>query len=84
MSSEQREVWVAVYRTKNSDDIRVFTTSALCDEWRDQIGRDWWDHEYPDDPMPTEDVGEKYFERQYESCFPETFTAECIGIEEKL
>lgn len=76
-------VWVAVYKHEYGSDIRVFTSRELCDEWADAIARDWWDNEFPDEPMPEKDPGIAYFRLMLEREDYEYLDVQQCAVEHK-
>lgn len=54
-------VFVAIYRNREGEDVRVFRTEERAYKWADSIARESWHEWFPEDPMPTENVGESYF-----------------------
>lgn len=55
-------VVVAIYEHRCGADTRVFRSEASAKAWKDDIGGNWWELEFPDEPMPAENVGDAYFE----------------------
>lgn len=55
-------VFVAIYEHGYGEDVRVFNTLSAAADWRDKIALDWWEKEFPDNEVPTENVGKTYFE----------------------
>lgn len=68
-------VIVATYSHRHGNDIRVFADDTGAKKWMREIAKEWWDHEFPDDPIPDDpdDAAEQYFERKAESADPEWF-----------
>lgn len=57
------KAWVAVWRTEDDPDgeIRVFSTMAKCEEWRQQIAKDNW-NTGEEEPEGDEETADRYFE----------------------
>ena len=57
------KAWVAVWRTENEPDgeIRLFSTMAKCEEWRQSIARDNW-NTGQEEPEDAEEAADRYFE----------------------
>lgn len=56
-------VYVAIYGHEYGEDVRVFDDITKARAWRDKIAEEWWDHEFPDESRPAEDIGEAYFDK---------------------
>lgn len=66
--SERMQVVVAVFEHRFGTDVRVFKKIEGADEWRNQIGDEWWDREFPGDERPDPDeIGKVYFDAMSES-----------------
>lgn len=68
-------VIVATYSHKHGTDVRVFAHYRSALQWRREIAAEWWDHEFPDDPMPDDpgEAADEYWSRIAESTQPEWF-----------
>ena len=67
-------VWVAIYKHRHGTDVQVFKSEKGAYAWRTRIAKEWWQVEFPNAPMPTDDViGEGYFEALADRCDAEDF-----------
>jgi hypothetical protein len=63
MSKEQQVVVVAIYKTVNSSEAKVFKTEEQALQWRTDIAMLYWNDEFPDYPKPEEGaIGYTYFD----------------------
>lgn len=69
-------VFVAVWDHRNGTEVRVFSTYEKMCAWRDEIARSGWE-DWFDEPMPTENVGDAYFDRM-----DSVFDAEWLRVDE--
>ena len=58
----KRTIWVARFEHRHDCDVVLFDTEQGALKWRDELGEAWWEHEFPDEPKPTKNIGERYFE----------------------
>jgi len=76
------KVWVANYSHSYGIDTRVFSSEKAALAWGESIAKEWWDHEFPDEKVPSENIRAKYFQFQIEDGGDgETFTVEEIAVE---
>lgn len=76
-------IFVATYNHEYGMDTRAFRTEAAAIAWRDELGKSWWDTEFPDDEMPSENVGKAYFDRMWDHhSFCESFIIDLCEIED--
>lgn len=54
-------VWVAIWETDCDKTVRIYSTEAACERWREQIAKDNWNtgEEPPED---AEEMADAYFE----------------------
>ena len=77
----QRTVHTAIYEHDYGTDIRVFRTEAQAEAWRNEIAKEWWDNEFPDEERPADtDIGMRYFDRMRDGG-NEYFTIEACAVE---
>jgi hypothetical protein len=63
MSKEQQVVVVAIYKTVNSTEAKVFKTEEQALQWRTDIAMLYWNDEFPDYPLHEgEEIGYAYFD----------------------
>ena len=58
-------VYVAIYSHKHGTDVAVYRTAEKAYEWREEVAKTYWSDYFPDEPMPSENVGETYFHHEY-------------------
>lgn len=73
-------VYVAIYTHRYGNDIAVYRTEEKARAWAESLARDYWDDWY-DEPMPTENVAEAYFNGMGEIGGDEWFVIERRGVE---
>lgn len=57
-------VFVALYRHAYGCEVCAFGRIAEAEEWRQEIAKEWWDKEVPEEDMPADpaEAADRYFE----------------------
>jgi hypothetical protein len=77
----KRTVCTAIYEHDYGTDVRVFRTEAQAEAWRNEIAKEWWDNEFPDEERPGDaEIGARYFDRMRDGG-DEYFTIEACAVE---
>jgi len=75
------KVFVAIYSHEYGEDVRAFQSLKSAEAWKDEIGDEWFSHEFPSDPRPDDNIGEVYFSMQLNSGGDEWFSVTETDIE---
>jgi hypothetical protein len=75
------QVYVAVYEHRHGQDIRVFTTDKLAEDWRAEIADEYWEEIMKrTKPSDRQVMADDYWER-YGEIGGEFFNYECCTVE---
>lgn len=66
-------VFVALYVHKHGTDTHVFSTYDGAMQLREEIAKEWWSYQFPDEDVP-DNAGEEYFARMGEYWAGEWFS----------
>lgn len=57
------KVFVALYRHAYGCEVRAFDRFGKAEEWRQELAKEWWDKEVPEDmPADPAEAADCYFE----------------------